>query len=114
MEVKEISPRSLTDLESLTRAVEYYRQINEEIARLQVSRDIARQSILEKFKETGMRWYDTPSGLRARVDTRKGADRIDVKEARQLLPKDLFDKLLRAGETIVVLSVRPIKSEEEE
>lgn len=58
-----------------------------------------------------MRRYDTPSGLSAQTYTRKGAEHIDVKEARTLLNDDTFAKLLRVGETIVVLSVTLNKKE---
>jgi hypothetical protein len=60
----------------------------------------------------GIRWYDTPSGLRANTYTRKGNEYINVKEAQKLLPEDLFNKLLKQGDPIVILSVRPIKVEE--
>jgi len=60
-----------------------------------------------------MRHFDTPSGLRARTYTRLGNKWIDTKEAAVLLDPDTFNKLLKVGETIVVLSVRPVKSGEE-
>ena len=113
MEVKEIQVEDLKTLEGLTSAVEYYREIQEELNRLQASKDLAKESILAKFREMELRRFDTPSGLRARVDTRVGRKYIDPKEAAILLPPDLFDKLLKVGETIVVLSVRPVKPEEE-
>ena len=69
--------------------------------------------LLEKFKEMSLRIYDTPSGLRARVDTRKDADRINVREAKALLDTDTFNKLVHEGSVSIVLSVRPIKAEEE-
>ena len=110
MEVKEM--QEAKTLENLTEAVTYYRDLVDEIDRLQLSKEIAKKVILGKFQETGMRWYDTPSGLRARVDTRMGRETIGVKEARAMLPEDVFNKLLRVGDTIVVLSVRQVKVEE--
>ena len=112
MEIKEI--QEITTLGDLTAAVEYYRDIQEEISRLELSKKIARESIMEKFRETGMRHYDTSSNLRARVDTRTGKQWIDVKEAKTLLDSDTFNKLLKQGGTIVVLSVRPVGVGEEE
>ena len=111
MKVKTI--QDITNLGDLTAAVEYYWGIQEELSRLELSKGIARQTIIEKFQETGMRYFDTSSDLRARVDTRKGREYINVEEARALLDEDTFNKLLRTGDTIVILSVRPIKAEEE-
>lgn len=99
--------------ESLTKAVEFYQQIKEEIERLELSKKIARERIIERFQENELRVYDTGSGLRARVYTRKGREFISVVEAKELLDEDTFDKLLKIGDTIVVLSVMPIKAEEE-
>jgi len=113
MEVQTIQVEDIKTLENLTSAVEYYRAIQTEISRLQVSKDIAKEAILEKFRETGMRYYDTGSGLRARTYTKVGNKWIDTKEAAVLLDPDTFNKLLKVGETIVVLSVRPVKSGEE-
>jgi len=99
--------------EKLIKAVEYYREIQDEISRLELSKKIAREALLEKFKEMQIRVYDTPSSLRARVDTRKSADFINTKEAEVLLDTDTFAKLRHEGSVSVVLSVRPVKAEEE-
>ena len=114
MEVQTIQVEDIKTLENLTSAVEYYRAIQEEISRLQASKDIAKESILAHFRATGMRHFDTPSRLRARTYTRLGNKWIDTKEAAVLLDPDTFNKLLKVGETIVVLSVRPVKSGEED
>lgn len=113
MEVQEIKAEDLKTLGNLTSAVEYYKEIQEELKRLQLSKDIAKESILARFRETEMRYFDTASGLRARTYTREGNKYISVAEAKTLLPEDIFNKLLKQGDTIVILSVRPIKAEEE-
>ena len=110
MELKQIQAEDLNTLEALTSAVEYYRAIQEELSRLTLSKDVAKESILAKFRELGLRVYDTPSGLRVRVNVRQGPERIDVSEAKSLLDPETLGKLLKPGATIVILSVRPIKA----
>ena len=111
MEIKTMQVEELKTLEDLSSAVDYYRAISDEIDRLQTSKAVAKENILAKFRETSLRYYDTNSGLRARTYVRAGQERIDVKEAKALLDEDTLGKLLKVGETTVVLSVRPIKAE---
>jgi len=113
VEVQTIEVENLKTQEKLIQAVEYYREIQDEISRLELSKKIAREALLEKFREMSLRVFDTPSSLRARVDTRKSADHINIQEAKALLDADIFEKLRHEGSVSVVLSVRPIKAEEE-
>lgn len=112
MEVKEIAVADLQTLGSLSEAIEYYRNLQDELSRLELSKKIAREAILEKFQDTGMRVFDTASGLRARADTRTGREYIDVVEAKAMLDWDTLGKLLRTATTTVTLSVRQIKEQE--
>ena len=98
----------------LVEAIEYYRQLQEELDRLNDSKAIARQSILDRMNAEKLRVVDTPSGFRARIYAGKGREYIDVREARALLDEDTLAKLLKVGDAYVSLSVRVIKQEEEE
>lgn len=112
MEVKSIE--QIKTQSGLVEAVEYYRQIQEEIDRLIGSKAIARQSILDRMNAWKLRVVDTPSGFRARIYAGKGREYIDVSEARALLDEDTFAKLLKVGDAYVSLSVRAIKQENNE
>lgn len=98
--------------DDLSKAVEYYRNIQEAIGRLKDSKDIAKERILEHFRKHEIRQFDTESGFRATTFTRPPSKSINVKEAEELLDQDTFDKLLHIGKTSVVLSVMEIKQEE--
>lgn len=91
--------------------MKYYREIKEEIDRLTLSKDIAREAILSKFRDLGIRRYYTNSGLIATTTVREGRKYISVKEAESLLDADTFNKLLKQGETMAVLSVRQVKEQ---
>ena len=79
-----------------------------------MSKDIARESILQKFRETGMRYYTTPDGLKANTYVNPGRRSINVAEAKALLDEDTFNKLVKESEPVVVLSVRQMKEGEED
>lgn len=90
--------------------IEYYHELQEEIARLEASKTIARDTLFRAFQSTGMNYLTTASGLKASINTRI-TERINVKEARALLPEDLFEKL-RQESTVVTLTVRKLKEKE--
>lgn len=99
-----------TTLGQLTETVEYYHKLQEEKKRIEMSLEVAKKSIIEAFKLTGMREYETPTGIKAWINTR-ASQRISVKEARELLDEDSFNKLLKESMS-VVLTVRQLKQEE--
>ena len=95
---------------SLADLITYYNKIQEEISRLQYSKEITKNTLLERFKQGKIREY-TVGGLKADITTRIDK-RISVKEAKDMLDEATFGKLLK--ETVaVVLTVRRIKGEEE-
>jgi len=100
-----------TALGQLTETVEYYHKLQEEKKRIEMSLEVAKASILEAFKTTGMREYTiADSNLKAWIDTRV-SQRISVKEAKELLDEATFNKLLRESVS-VVLTVRQLKVQE--
>lgn len=99
-----------TTLGQLTKTVEYYAKLQEEKKRIEMSLDIAKKSIMEAFKLTDMREFTTPNNIKAWIETR-ASQRISVKEARELLDGDTFNKLCRESMS-VVLTVRQLKEKE--
>jgi len=99
-------------LEEISEKITQYYLLLEEIRRLEMSKAIARDTLLEAFKVSGTRVFDTDTGLRARVDTQSRRF-IGVKEAEVLLPPDLFGKLVKES-TNIVLTVKPIKEKQED
>ena len=96
---------------SLAELIRYYSKIQDELKRLQDSKEIAKNTLLERFKVAKLREY-VVDNLQAAVTTsiRKS---ISVKEAEALLPPDLFGKLLRET-TSVILTVRRVSKIEEQ
>ena len=99
-----------TTLGQLTETVEYYQQLQEEKKRIEMSLEVAKNSIMEAFKITGMREFTTGTGLKAWIETRAN-QRISVKEARELLDEDTLGKLVKTSVS-VVLTVRQLKEKE--
>lgn len=95
------------DLGTLSSAVNYYYDLQQEKYRLELSMKIARESLIEAFKYAGMRVYDTDNGLRARVDTSIRTT-ISAKEAKELLDEETYRKLAKETASLTV-SVRSIK-----
>ena len=97
-----------TTLEQVSSAVQTYYEIQQEMARLKLTQDLLRESLLQYWKEMACpNYYDTPEQLRLRVLV-KSRESIGVSEARSLLPQDLFDKLLKVTQFEQVM-VRKIK-----
>lgn len=93
-----------------TSNIEYYMKVKAEIDRLEATKAILVQAILESFEAMGNPdYYDTPSNLRARVVKGKVQERISVKEARNLLPQNLFDKLLQVTQNKPYVMVQKLK-----
>jgi len=99
-------------LEGISEKITQYYLLSEEIRRLEMSKVIARDTLLEAFRFSGARVFKTDTGLRAEVGTQSRRF-IGVKEAEALLPPDLFGKLVKES-TNIVLSVRPIKEKQED
>lgn len=96
-------------LQEVSADIEYYHQLQEDKKRIEMSLEIAKKTIMEAFKFTDMREYTTDTGIKAWIDTR-ASQRISVKEARELLDEDAFNKLLKESVS-VVLTVRQLKEE---
>jgi len=96
------------DLGGTSRLIDYYRQIQDEVKRLEMSKEVAKEAILQMFRETGLRYFRTDNNLVARADPRT-TEHILVKEAKAMLPEDVLKKLLQET-AFVVLSVRKVKA----
>lgn len=97
-------------LATLTEEVEYYRDLQDQIQRLGMTKDIIKMRIMDAFKVTGMREYTTGKKVKAWIETR-ASQRISVKEARELLDEDTFNKLVK--ETVsVILTIRQLEEKE--
>lgn len=96
---------------NLADLITYYNKIQEEIKRLEYSKEIAKNTLLERFKTSKLREYKV-AGLQADITTRIDR-RISVKEAKDMLDEATFGKLLKET-TSVVLTVRRIKEKEGE
>ncbi len=101
-----------TTLMELAEVVEDYARLQEEKKRIEMSLGIAKNSIMEAFKVTKMREFNTPTGLKAWIDTRV-SQRISAKEAKELLDEDTYNKLVKESIS-VVLTVRQLKEKESE
>jgi len=102
-----------TTLEQLSQAVASYYKIQQEMARLKMTQDLLKESLIGYWKEMGCppAGYKTPDGLKFLIIP-KSREGINVEEARALLPQNLFDKLLKVTEFEQV-SVRKIKGEDD-
>ena len=101
-----------TTLMELAEVVEEYARLQEEKKRIEMRLGIAKLSIMEAFKATGMRDFNTPTGLKAWITTKVG-QRISAKEAKELLDEDTYNKLLKESIS-VVLTVRQLKEGKDE
>ena len=94
----------------LDKQLDYYYQLQQERDRINQSLEIAKGTIMESFKYLGMRQYHSlANNLVDRVDTRV-SERISAKEAKELLPEDLYQKLAKESVSIV-FSVKKLKGE---
>ena len=97
---------------SLADLIRYYHQLQEEIKRLEISKEIARNTLLERFKAGKLREY-VVDNLQAAVTTSIRRS-ISVKEAEAMLDEPTFRKLCKESKPLIILTVRPIKGKEEE
>ena len=110
MEAKISKPlEEISDAE-LEGIIDYYTRIQDELARLETSKEIARDTIIRWFAKTGNRKFTTSSGATATTFTQV-RESISVKEAKALLSEDLLNKLLKVSEPKVILAVRRGKTE---
>ena len=95
-------------LKNLAKNIEHYDKLEKEIDRLEASKEIAKQIIVEAFNVGGMRYFDLPSHLRARVKTTTHRT-IKYEEARQLLNENTLNKLVHlfADTEITITSIQP-------
>ena len=102
-----------TTLEQVTSAIQSYFKIQQELSRLEMTRQLLKESLITYWKEMGCppAGYKTPDGLKFLIIP-KPREGINVEEARALLPQNLFDKLLKVTEFEQV-SVRKIKGEDD-
>jgi len=102
-----------TTLEQVTSTIQSYHKIQQEISRLEMTRQLLEESLIQYWKEMGCpNKYDTPEQLGLRI-LLLARESINVEEARALLPQDLFDKLLKVTSFEQVM-VGKIKGEHDE
>lgn len=103
------------DLGILSQYAQAYYKLQQQKKDLELSIKIMRESIIECFKAMGENpmptTFNAPDNLRVWV-TQQRRESINVEEARQLLPQNLFDKLLKLGEPYMTVTVRKIKEKE--
>ena len=93
------------DLDGL---LDYYKMVLDELDRLGATKDILRLALVQHFKENNLRSY-AGEGVKAWVNTRI-SHFISMNEAKELLPPDLFEKLVKESIS-VVLNIRRSKNE---
>ena len=102
-----------TTLEQVTSTIQSYHKIQQEISRLEMTRQLLEESLIQYWKEMGCppAGYKTPDGLKFLIIP-KSREGINVEEARSLLDQQTFDKLLKVT-TFDQVSVRKIKGEDD-
>jgi len=98
-----------TTLGQLTQTIQSYYKIQQELSRLEMTRQILKESLIQYWKDMGRPDYYDAEDLRFRVQL-KSRESISVEEARSLLDQRTFDKLLKVT-SFDQVSVRKIKGE---
>ena len=97
-----------TTLEQVSQTVSSYYKMQQEISRLEMTRQLLKESLLQYWKEMGCPdKYDSGDNLRLRI-LPKLRESIPVEEARALLDQPTFDKLLKVT-SFDTVSVRKLK-----
>ena len=99
--------RTIADV---SQAIQTYYKLQQEIQRLEMTRQLIKETITQSFREMGHpEYFDTNDRLRCRLQV-KARESINVEEARSLLPQNLFDKLLKVT-SYAQINVRRLRGE---
>ncbi len=105
-EMRERSSLEDTEEADISSLIDYYTQIQDEIKRMEMSKEVAAETIRKYFVQHQLREFTTDIA-KAEVNTRV-TKTIMYKEAEALLAPDILGKLTKE-KVSVILSVRRIR-----